>query len=118
MPSLLLKKEMGLEHFNLDNVSVLKSITPRYKYEDGKKTENILGYMYDCVNTGTFDMLRIFVESKKPIISNDELMALQEEGEHTFVEFENARLRPYYSAISKQIEDSIKADAVHIVKNN
>ena len=118
MPSLFLKKDIGLEHFNLDSVYVLKSITPRYKYEEGKKTDNIIGYMYDCVNTGTFDMLRIFVEDgKKPIITNDELLALQENGEHVFVEFENARIRPYYSTITKQIEDSIKADGVHIVKN-
>ena len=97
----------------------MKGITPRFRYEDGKKTTEISGYVYDCVNTGTYDLVRICVEGgKKPIISNDELITNQENGEHVFVEFENARLRPYYSSITKQIEDSIKADSVHIVKSN
>ncbi|MBE5943055.1 MAG: hypothetical protein E7264_11040 [Lachnospiraceae bacterium] len=115
----ILSKGVLLEIVQPDPLSILKGVSTRYKYEDGKKTEEITGYVYDCVNTGTYDFVRVLVEGgKKPIITNEELVELQENGEHVFVEFENARIRPYYSTITKQIEDSIKADGVHIVKNN
>lgn len=118
MSSLLTKKDIPLEIIQPDPIYIVKSITPRYRYEDGKRTSDIVGYLYDCVNTGTYDLARICIEgAKKPIISNEDLALSQESGNHLFVEFDNARLHPYYSTSSRQIEDSIKADNVHIVKD-
>ncbi len=119
MPSIFPKRDFPLEIIESESINILKSVTPKYKYEDGKRTDEVIGFTYESVNTLTYNYYKIFIEGgKKPIITNDELAALQENGEHVFVEFENARIRPYYSTITKQIEDSVKADKVTIVKNN
>ena len=118
MSSILIKRNPKVLDILPEEVYVLLAITPRNRYEDGKKTSEIAGYVYNCTNTGTFDNVHIFVEGQKqPLMTSDELLAIQETGKHVFVEFENARIRPYYSTITKQIEDSIKADAIHIVEN-
>ena len=59
----------------------------------------------------------MLVENKTPRINPEKLVAMQNAGEKVFVEFENAVVRPYYSERSKSIEDSIKADGIHVVKN-
>lgn len=116
--STLFKKDLPLEVFESDPIYIVKGVAPKYIFVNGNRTDDIEGFIYDCVNTGTYDLVRIFVEGgKKPIVTNDELLAIQENGEHVFAEFENARIRPYFSTKTKQLEDSIKANSVRIVKN-
>ena len=119
MPSTLLRRAIPLSLIESEDIYILKSVTPKYKYEDGKKTDEVTGFSYEVVNTNTYNFYNIVIEGgKKPIITNDELVTLQENGEHVLVEFEYARIRPYYSTLTKQIEDSVKADKVTIVKND
>ena len=117
--SLLIKRNPKLLDILPEAVYALLAITPRNRYEDGKKTSEIVGYVYDCVNTGTYDNVRVLVEgAKKPLITSEELLAIHEKGTHVFVEFDNARIRPYYNLNTKQVEDSIKAEGVHFVESN
>ena len=117
MASILTKRHPKTDDVFPETLFALLGITPRNKYEDGKKTQEILGYVYQSANTATFDIINVFVEGvKKPLMTNEELVAIQEAGNHVYVEFDNARIRPYYSNLTKQIEDSIKADGVHIVE--
>ena len=119
MSSLVVKRDFELEYFIPERIFALRSVTPRYKYEDNKKTDEITGYVYEGVNTSSFDTVKTLVEGgKKPVISNDELQNLREAGSNVYVEFKNARLRPYYSTVTNQIEDSIKADGVSLVETN
>lgn len=119
MPSLVVKKDFALEYFMPEGIFALRTVTSRYKYEDNKKTDEITGYVYEGVNTSSYDTIKVLVEGgKKPVISNDELQNLREAGSNIYVEFKNARLRPYYSTVTNQIEDSIKADGVSLVEAN
>lgn len=117
MPSILLrrKKELPLISFIPEPVYCVNNIRPRYAYKGGKPTDIIEGYTYTVTNTGTYDQISIVVKQSAPIISEEELAECQERNENTFVEFINARFRPYYSDRTHSIEDSIKADDVEIV---
>lgn len=117
MSSIISNKTISLDSVVSEPVNILKNVNLRYKYEDGKKTDSVAGYVYEVVNSKTLDTFSVLVEgSKKPIVTNDEILAKNDEDEHIFVEFENARLKVYYSTSTKRIEDSIKADGVHIVE--
>lgn len=117
MSSILLNKNIYLESVVPEPVNILKSVNVRYQYENGKRTDTIAGHVYEVVNSKTLDTFNVLVEgSKKPIVTNDEIFAKNDEDMHIFVEFENARLRLYYSTVTNKIEDSIKADGVHIVE--
>ena len=117
MSSILLNKNIYLESVVPEPVNILKSVNVRYQYENGKRTDTIAGHVYEVVNSKTLDTFNVLVEgSKKPIVTNDEIFAKNDEDMHIFVEVENARLRLYYSTVTNKIEDSIKADGVHIVE--
>lgn len=63
-----------------------------------------------------FEQIEVFVAGSTPLLTPERLEELQESGERVFVEFENAVVKPYYSERTHSIEDSIKADAVHLVE--
>ena len=116
MASLIVKAIIALLSVQPEPVYVAKEIRTRKKFENNVRTDETIGFVYVAVNTGTYDTVSVFVEQKKPIMSPEKLMELNEQGEHVFIEFDNAVLKPYYSERTKSIEDSIKADAVHIVE--
>lgn len=118
MSSLILKQAILLLSIIAEPIYYLNAVTPRYAYKDGQRTEDIIGYMYTVTNIDSFDQINILVENKPAAISPEKLSELQNAGEKTFVEFENAIVKPYYAERTKSIEDSIKADGVHIVKQN
>lgn len=93
----------------------LNSVSVRFRYLNGAKTDQIAGYVYTVTNTETFDQIHVLVEQDKPLITSEALTELQQEGKKVFVEFDNAVIKPYYSERTKSLEDSIKADAVRRV---
>lgn len=93
----------------------LNFYTVRYKYLNRQKTDQIAGYVYTVTNTETFDQIHVLVEQDKPLITSETLAQFQQEGKKVFVEFDHAMIKPYYSERTKSIEDSIKAEAVHMV---
>lgn len=118
MSSLISKRPMPLTQLVEEPVYYCHSVTTRFKYDDGKRTDTISGYVYTATNTETFEQIQVVIEQKKPLMSPEKLMQLQDEGEKVFVEFINAAVRPYYSERTKSIEDSIKADDVKLVELN
>ena len=96
-------------------VYYLNSVSVRFRYMNGQKTDQVAGYVYTVTNTETFDQIHVLVEQDKPLITPETLMELQQEGKKVFVEFDNAVVKPYYSERTKAIEDSIKADSIRRV---
>lgn len=116
MGSLITRIILELISILPETVYVLLDISPRYAYENNARTDKIIGYVYTAVNTESFDTIKVFVEQAKPLMPSDELRTMREQSQQVLVEFENAVVKPYYSDRTKSIEDSIKADAVHMVK--
>lgn len=117
MASILMNKKIQLNSVVEESVNILKSVNVRYKYEDGKRTEKVLGYVYEVVNAKTLDTFSVLVEGeKKPIATNEDISNSNDVDKHIYVEFENAYLRPYFSTVTNKIEDSIKAAGISIVK--
>lgn len=115
--SLVFSKPLSLEVFEEEPVYYLNQVMPRFRYLDGKRTDECLGYVYTVTNTETYLQIQIFVEQAQPLITPEELEELHLEGKKIFVEFIDATVRPYYSERTKTIEDSIKARDVKQVVN-
>ncbi|WP_378961713.1 hypothetical protein [Mediterraneibacter gnavus] len=116
MASLLVKRLFALKDLIAEPVFYCNSLRVVVRYENGTKTDEIQGFKYLATNTDTFEQIEVFVPGDKPLIPPEQLSELQESGERIFVEFENAVVKPYYSERTKSIEDSIKADSVHLVQ--
>lgn len=102
-------KNVPLATITSTNRFVLRSVTPRYRYEDGKRTDKVDGYTYRLVSTETFDTFGVTVSQSSPVISEEALRASNEAGQHVFVELEDATITPYFSERTHSVEDSIKA---------
>lgn len=90
----------------------LNEIAVRYIYKDGKRTDEVAGYVYTVTNTESFDQINVLVEGTTPLMPIEKFNALRAENEKVFVRFENAVVRPYYSETMKSIQDSIKATGI------
>lgn len=98
-----------------DNQFVLKSVAPRYRFEDGKRTDKVDGYTYRLVSTETFDTFTVSVPHSNPVMTPEALRAATEAGQHILVELEDAVVTPYYSERTRSVEDSIKAAEIRRV---
>lgn len=116
MASLLVKRLFALKGLIAEPVYYCHGVRIIFRYENGTKTEEVQGHKYLVTNTDSFEQIEIFVPGNKPLLTPERLEELQESGERVFVEFENAVVKPYYSERTHSIEDSIKADAVHLVE--
>lgn len=116
MASLFLKRWLLLNGIVAEPVYYCHGVRIIFRYENGTKTEEVQGHKYLVTNTDTFEQIEVFVAGSTPLLTPERLEELQESGERVFVEFENAIVKPYYSERTHSIEDSIKADAVHLVE--
>ena len=116
MASLLVKRLFALKGLIAEPVYYCHGVRIIFRYENGTKTEEVQGHKYLVTNTDTFEQIEVFVAGSTPLLTPERLEELQESGERVFVEFENAIVKPYYSERTHSIEDSIKADAVHLVE--
>ena len=116
MASLLVKRLFALKGLIAEPVYYCHGVRIIFRYENGTKTEEVQGHKYLVTNTDTFEQIEVFVAGSTPLLTPERLEELQESGERVFVEFENAVVEPYYSERTHSIEDSIKADAVHLVE--
>lgn len=108
----MVKRNISLEDIIPEKVYFLNDINPRMKYEDGKRTKEVAGYVYLATNTDSFDQIQVFVEQSKPLFASEELEKMQSSGRKIFIEFVDARIKLYYSERTRSIEDSIKAQNV------
>lgn len=116
MASLLVKRLFALKGLIAEPVYYCHGVRIIFRYENGTKTEEVQGHKYLVTNTDTFEQIEVFVAGSTPLLTPERLEELQESGERVFIEFENAVVKPYYSERTHSIEDSIKADAVHLVE--
>ena len=87
----------------------------RHEYQDGEKTDKIAGIVYTVTGAKSYDQFDILVKETQPIITSEQLEELKEKDEKLLVTFDNAIVKPYYNERMKSIQDSIKADSIHIV---
>ena len=104
-------------------VFILIGIGTLYKYENGVRTSQVVGYWYEVVDTTSYDKFKVKVEGQQePLMPIEEFAELRENGEKVLVEFENGVVRQYYrkSGSTWTVEDSFSADDVLLAaqKNN
>ena len=116
MASLLVKRLFALKGLIAEPVYYCHGVRIIFRYENGTKTEEVQGHKYLVTNTDTFEQIEVFVAGSTPLLTPERLEELQESGERVFFFFLNAVVKPYYSERTHSIEDSIKADAVHLVE--
>ena len=116
MPSITMEKGIPLLKLTGNSPFGLASVVPRYRYENGRRTDKIEGFVYTAISIRTFDQFQVFVPGDRPVIEQSKLIELQEAGEQQFVQFRGAVLRTYYSERTHSIEDSVKANAVQLVQ--
>ena len=97
------------------NQFVLKGVSPRYTYTDGKRTETIEAFSYKLVDPESFDTFTVSVAHTVPVVTPEALRGANEAGQHILVELEEATITPYYSERTHTIEDSIKAAEIRRV---
>ena len=118
MASLLKNKNIPLGLVLPEPVFLLLRIIPIEEFdESGKKTGRIIGYAYDCVDTMNFDHFRIKIKGQAvPLMSNEDLQKLREQGQKITVEFTDPTVLMYWSDKTKTYEDSFSAKDVALVE--
>lgn len=103
-----------------DDAFLLLDIAPNFKYEDGKRTNKLIGYKYTVVDTNDFDKIIVKVEQDAPLLSPEELAELRGNGEKVVVEFVNAVDKLYIrrDGNSVSVEDSFSAEDILLVQQN
>ena len=79
----------------LNRLAVLRDVKTLYKTDaDGKKTDDVVGYRYDCIDVESFSTFSVKVESRKPVITQE---ALESSELPIYVELplEQVTIRPY-----------------------
>ena len=119
--TILNRKAIPFEVIFKEPIFLLFAVAEVYKYVDGEKTDEVIGYAYEVCDTTNFDKFRVRVlDANKPHIENEEVQAMREAGERVFVEFVGGIDTPYQRTEYKDnitvrsLEDSFTADAVKI----
>ena len=86
---------------------------PVYRYVDGRRTDEVVGWRYDVVDEIKYDRYSIKVQGE-PLMSNEELQAMREH-EKVMLQFEKPSVYLYYNSQTKLYEDSYSAEAVMYV---
>lgn len=116
MATALLGKLLPLSIIYPESFILLK-ISPRMEYDiNGNPTDKQCGYTLRCAETKEFDKVRIKVPLIKLPITQEELDDIKGQ-KRVFIKVINGRIKPYYSTVTKTIEDSIEADGFEIVES-
>ena len=119
--TILNRKAIPFEVIFKEPIFLLFAVAEVYKYVDGEKTDEVIGYAYEVCDTTNFDKFRVRVlDANKPHIENEEVQAMREAGERVFVEFVGGVDTPYQrteykdNTTVRSLEDSFTADAAKI----
>lgn len=92
---------------------ILIEIRPIAEYVDGKKTDRILGYAYNCVApSNKYAQFTIKVNQKKPVLTNEELENLGGSTEIQATDFEGK----FYQNSNKDVLFTATASAIEVLK--
>lgn len=107
--------ELSLIH---PDTFILQRIAPRFEYDkENNPSDKQIGYTLTCIETCDFNKIRIKIPMIKSTITQDDLESLKSQNKRVFVKIINGKLKPYYSTVTKTIEDSIEADGFEIVES-
>ena len=71
---------------------LLLGVAPVYQYTDNKRTDVIVGYRYEVVETGDYNKFGIKVNGNSPAVTSEQI----EKAENRFrVTFEDCYAKPY-----------------------
>lgn len=63
----------------INSIAVLRDIRPIYRIDnDGNRTEDVVGFRYECIDSVNFSTFTVRVDNSKPIITSQELEASTE----------------------------------------
>lgn len=114
--SLFFGKWLQLVAIETERVFLLRGIMPYFVYgDDGKPTDQIAGYVYECVNSDSLRWYKIKVAQQKPLMSPVELSQKLEAGEKICIEFLNAEIKAYWNSFSKCYMDTFRAEDVTLI---
>ena len=108
----LLKLNIPLQVVTNGANLILLEVAPYYAYEDGKKTDNLIGHRYTVVEDKNFEKFIVKVPSSDPAISQENIDSAKQ---RFSVSFDNAFAKPYRTH-SGDYELSISATGISIVK--
>ena len=103
-------KQINLHAILPDAKFVLKNFFPFYKYENGKKTEIIMGIKYQVVDILSFETFFVKVPVTTPLIPLEDL---RKPNSRYFVDFENAIVTFYVN--DGHVAASVSARTIKIV---
>lgn len=116
--SMIIGKEIPLEAVVKECVFLLLNINPFYHYDElNKKTEIIDGYIYELVDTITFDKISVKIKGQRPLMEKEEVLSRRESGEKIPVELVGGKVKVYYSSYYNTYVDSFSAESIHFVEN-
>lgn len=91
---------------------ILLNATPTYQYQDGVKTDTIIGTTYEVVEDGgNYDKFRVKVSDFGNAIDSD---FIKNSKNHIKVDFENATCKLYLDTY-KRLQVSVSATAITIL---
>lgn len=71
---------------------LLLGVSPVYQYTDNKRTDVVVGYRYEVVETDNYDKLSVKINSAAPAVTTEQL----EKAENRYrVAFEECYAKPY-----------------------
>ena len=103
-------KNISLRAILPESKFVLKSFFPFYKYENGNKTEVIMGIKYQVVDILSFEAFFVKVPVTTPLIPLEDL---RKPNSRYFVDFENAIVTFYVS--NGRVAASVSADTIQLI---
>lgn len=111
----VLNKELPLEVVGVDSTMMLLDIKPFNLYMDGKKSEQIGGYVYSVVEMFGFERLDIRVTQQVPLMEPETLKSKRLAGEKFYVEFTKATVKAYFNYDTKTVRETFRAVDVSLV---
>jgi hypothetical protein len=105
-----LTKALDLKSILPNGKFILKNYSYFYQYENGKKTDTILGIKYEVLECSALEQLFIKVKKTNPLLTLKEFKELKESHGRIYVDFINAKVTFYES--NGRISASILADDI------
>lgn len=119
MATKLLRTLIPMEVIFKNGTFIVTEIRKLYEYQDGKRTNKLAGYVYDAVDTDSFDKISVKIKGQtEPLMPPEKLAELRENGERITVEFINGYDKLYNrnSDGKWSVEDSFSAEDVRLAE--
>ena len=103
-------KNISLRAILPESKFVLKSFYPFFRYENGEKTDVIMGIKYEVIDLVSFETFYVKVPVTTPLIT---LVDLRKPNSRYFVDFDNALVTFYVN--NGRVAASVNAESIKIL---